>query len=150
MTHTFQKCNASIIHKKITRPWEYCRTASLETSRYFSGNYVKICLLILKTTLITIHCCYFVSYRIAWYVQIVRMSATNRHICEKSQRTEQVGVQAGEWDSTGSTHVTFWAKHSSYYINPKEKGRERKHACLGRKMVLEQRHTENKKDERYS
>jgi len=46
--------------------------------------------------------------------------------------------------------VTFGAKYSSYYINPKEKGRERRHACLGRKMILEQRRTENKKDERYS
>lgn len=44
----------------------------------------------------------------------------------------------------------FVVKYSSYCTSPKRKGRGGRLASVGRKMVLEQRGIENKKDERYS
>lgn len=78
------------------------------------------------------------------------MSATDRQGFEKTQSDQANRSSSRKVRQYRSTHVTFGTKYSIYYINPKEKGREKRHACLGRKMILEQRYIETKKDERNS
>jgi len=130
MIQTFQKCNASIKHKKLTRPWEYCRTASLETSRYFSGNYVKICLLILKTTLITIHCCYSASYRVAWWACAESLDECHQRAHFEKTQSDTASRSSSRTVRQDRQHSSdFWSKILKLLHQSKRK-RERKKTCL--------------------